>query len=265
MPALFFEIIMYLWEIIKVMIEANISVVQLLKRFLGIFLQIQYSDYTGALWFLPCMFLCQICLYSLYKINRSWIRIILVMMLYIVAYTWGKLKLPFLPWALDVVPIGLFYMYIGVCIRNIIKKFKILGVVNQVCVIIFLISLFVISYFVSNIVLGNGYALDVRVYGDLILNTVCAISASLAIIFMCSLFAKRIIWLEYIGQNSMAYYGLQGIIVGILNTILWKVFPNMMGLFSIFVSCISLIISLCVDTVGVEIYRKTFLKFSMKL
>lgn len=256
LPALFFEIVMYCWNVLKMLIESGVSKELLFKRFLGIFIQIQYSDYTGALWFLPCMFLCQIVFYFLFKINKSWIRFLLVLVLYIGAYIWGNAQLPFLPWAIDVVPVGVLYMFVGFCIRSTVKKYNEIGNNLKSVVIIILMLLYFFTYYISNIKFGNGYALDVREYGNIVLNTICAISASIAIILMCSLCKKKIDWLGYIGQNSMSYYGLQGVMVGALNTVIWKVIPSMTsGIEGILISCVSLIISLCVDSIGVEFYK----------
>lgn len=203
------------------------------------------------------MFLCQIALWWLHKIQNEGVRGAIVCIAYVVAYIWSYLKLPFLPWAIDVVPIGVFFMWVGTILNQCLEKLnENRDNVKQLLISALLCVVFVAMFYISHVMLNNSYALDARQYGNIILNTIGAVSASVMIILLCSMIKKRHAYIRFIGQNSLAFYGIQAIMCGILNTIIWKIFPGMSDIFGIMISIVSLIISVLVDYVGVWLYLK---------
>jgi fucose 4-O-acetylase-like acetyltransferase len=115
LPAFFFELLMYIWNIIKYMLEHGfVSVAYAGKSFLGIFLQIGYSDYTGSLWFLFTFFLACVLLYPIWKcerwVSKAVVGTLLIAVSYVIAYVCPEL---FLPWHLEIVPCCMGYILLG--------------------------------------------------------------------------------------------------------------------------------------------------------
>ena len=184
------------------------------------------------------------------RIKNKKLRLVIVMAGYLIAYFYSYMQLPFLAWSIDVVPMGILYMYIG-C-----ESYHFMNTMSKYRKYVLLVGalVFFVCFVSSNVGLGNGYAMDARVWGNILLNPLAAISASVVVICLCDKCKCKHRNLQFIGRNSMAYYGIQAVMVGVLNTIIWKLFPELSGVFAIGVSVVSLGISVAIDSIIVYMY-----------
>jgi hypothetical protein len=119
-------------------------------------------------------------------------------------------------------------------------------------------------------VLQQGYALDSHTFGNVLLDTVIGVSGSMTIIFLCQYIFIKMKWtsrlLTFMGENSMVFYGVQAVMVGILNTILRHFFSEelLYGFWGIPLSLLSLAVSVAVDSVFVLAYRKMIAPYIRK-
>lgn len=126
-PGFFFELLMYLWGLIKNYIEPEIHGMGYIKRFLGIFLQIGYSEYDGALWYLFTYFAVILILYPLWKLisGKPFLSLILgtvfISISYIIVFTNSDI---FLIWHAEIIPACMGYVLLGYFARYAVIKIK---------------------------------------------------------------------------------------------------------------------------------------------
>lgn len=114
-------------------------------------------------------------------------------------------------------------------------------------------------FLINNNILHNGYALDSHCFGNLLIDTLIAIFGTLAVLLSCNFIIQKSRYaaiLGFFGKNSMAFYGVQAIMVGVLNTS-FRHFIDEEILFSSWgyvISFFSLLISLLVDSMLVRLY-----------
>lgn len=223
-PALFFEFIMYAWLVVKNIIEHSLDTVSLGKRFIGIFLQIGYSDYSGSLWFFATFFLANIFLYPIWKKKKRF-RLYIAIFLLILSYEYIHIYPDvFLPWHFEIIPVCMAYILIGGIMGSYYEKsnksntfFLIVGMI-----------IWVISWGINEMVLRHSYALDCHSFDNVVIDTMMVCSGSVVVIIISKKLVNSVHLsrlkegMAFIGKNSLAYYGIQAIMVGILNTIIRK-------------------------------------------
>lgn len=255
-PAYFFELVMYVWQIVKNCFENTYSRISLIRRFFGIVLQIGYSDYTGSLWFLFTLFLAlMIAHFILVKQKRNF-QIVFAFICLVSSYLFcNYYNDVYLVWHFEVVPLAVFYICFGYWISKILKK-KLSRVTLFNSTLVFL-GLGFVMFFSFDI----NFAFDSHSFGNVFTDVATAILFSATIICFSIFLSqgnKTYKILEFIGKNSMSIYGIQAIMVGILNTIIWHLFDEKV-LYSgrgYLISLVSFVISMIADCLFCHIYNK---------
>ncbi|MBE6909140.1 MAG: hypothetical protein E7474_06165 [Ruminococcaceae bacterium] len=262
-PAFFFELLMYVWGIVKRIIEHEFAVSWLPKGFLGIFLQIGYSEYSGSLWFLWTFFLALLAAYAilslLEKTRYIYIYIIVTIMCLLAGQYMFSTAFPtlFLPWHIEVLPMCTAYVLVGVITKRAIEgsdcKWDVAWLIGAA-------AIWLGAFYLDYMPQGGGFAVDSHTFHNLILDTACAIAGSFGVIYLSKIIAGRSKkeWklLSYMGKNSMIYYGVQAVMVGVLNTILWYFFDDLYNCKGVLLSLVSLSISVACDTIFCLFYQK---------
>lgn len=253
-PAFFFECLMYVWVVVKNLLEHELTGIQLLKRFLGIFIQIGYSDYTGSLWFLFTFFVVNILLFYLLRIDRKYLSVLaFVMILVSYGYTYAFPHV-FLPWHLEIVPACCGYVLFGVVFAEKIKHLG--GLARGGCV---LWGGWLILWIINYKNLQNNYALDAHQFGNVFLDTLIAMLGAYAVIAFCeSLSRREIPILVYVGKNSMVYYSVQAIGVGISNTLIrYFISKDVLdGVWGVVISLIAMVVLIILISFFTEVYLR---------
>lgn len=269
LPAFFFELVMYVWIIIKNFIEPGYDLSGLVKRFFGIFLQIVDSDFCGNLWFFPTYFLAVLCMYFVLKLDKKsypGLTVVLIGFSYVLAYILPEL---YLPWHIEIVPACMGYMTLGYILAGIYGNVKSNKKIYRVDIDLMNIIGGGIVWILCYLLYGNHYDLYSHTFGNLILDTLMATAGTVVIIIACKYVDRSEMFpkccknvLNFIGQNSMEFYGVHAIMVGILNTII-RHFISEGVLYSwpgIFISLFSLMVSIVVDSIMICIYKKLYSK-----
>lgn len=259
-PGIFFELLMWLWIVVKNTLEYELTNIQLMKRFLGIFLQIGYSDFSGSLWFFFTYFIAVLLLYFILKIHRRYylpIAVGLIGISYILAYSYPQM---YLPWHLEIVPACMGYVLSG----NLMAQMMIKIFNSEKCTKL-LGGGAALVWIICTYIWGFNYALDSHSFGNVIEDTVVALSGSMSVVVWCKILEDMRVkckplrrYLSFAGKNSMEFYGIQAVMVGIMNTVI-RHFISEEILYSwigIVVSVFSLSVSLLIDTVIILEYKK---------
>lgn len=257
LPALAMEMLMFLCLVVKNGIEPEYAGGGLTRRFLGIFIQIHYTDFMGSLWFFPCIFLADIAMFLLYKFleRNSLMRAACIVGGYTLAYLYSYLSPKWLlgqsnlPWGVDVVPVALLYMFMGILF------WKMAGVSKYFKAVWMCAGFPSLWWLVCN---GYNYAMDARMFGHVLISPLCAGSMSMLVIWACKMLKVYCGTLAFIGRNSRYYYGIQAVGVGILNTIIPCFYRGSSVGMGIALSLISLAISLFVDGLVIYAFQAIF-------
>ncbi|MGN0524126.1 MAG: acyltransferase family protein [Eubacterium sp.] len=170
-----------------------------------------------ALWFLPCLFCLEILFYILKKVTKNNLPIIVVFtfVLLVLGVIYRKTIDKNLVWSIDVIPTALPFFVSGYVfkIKKIILKCDNIKKTNLVLLIIVLILLnqglnavnccFFEPHFIS--MFGNGYCNYVLFYAS----AFCGIAAT---ILFSMVIKDSLNILNYIGQNTLVFFGLHQIV-----------------------------------------------------
>lgn len=182
--------------------------------------------YNIPLWFLPTLFFIEIAFYLIRKINNKYLEWIIVIILssYFVI-KWDTLYNPKLFWTIDTGCFYLLFFALGYYLRqNILNiKFKNRWFINIIFYITLAINLMIIynnnlfeRIFKNTIVINNG----ILYYLTLVILALSGIYITIKI----SQEIKRQKILEYIGRNSITFFGLHVLIFWILDKIIKPIY-----------------------------------------
>jgi fucose 4-O-acetylase-like acetyltransferase len=182
---------------------------------------LQIRGRNDALWFIAALFIMNFPFYFMIKYSKN-IRslIICASILFILSTVYMYyLKLPVLPWHIQFIGFGCFYMALGYSYKQYEKKVTVFLEKKEIfwLSLLFYISiLFVFQSFFqrSNISFGGSFYIV-----DALVLTILGISIMLK-------FAKMggVKLFSFIGANSLCYFALHGKIYSLLQTIIEKVF-----------------------------------------
>ena len=215
-PYILFAIIYYFYDVLYLSKNYN-SVSFLVKRFLGIIINIRNTTYAGGIWFLTCIFGVYIILYFIAKNKqeKAWKKCILAFILFVIGYLCSFFKVRNLPWALDVWFMASFFAVIGMYMADKIKNTpqKTKGYISLTIVLLIFMSIVSIYCYKYNKTLIDMYS---KSYENPILFLIQTFLGIAAIIFLSRIFDKKNI-ISIIGKDSMYYYGLHNIIISTIN------------------------------------------------
>ena len=215
----------------------------ILKNFIGIFMCLRYTDYSGFLWFIIGLFNIQIIMILLYRILKDDYKVLFLSLILSLITVWiiddTKIALPLY---LDLSIVNLFYF----CLGNYLKDNLLISKLNSwILFLIFVVSINLnLTFFTSSI--------DIywNMFGNNILFLISGVSATIFIIKIFSKFnCYKNIPLLFIGQNTNIIYCLHQIIIlpiaKYICSILFldKIFVNIHVMFyiTVSVSCIIII------------------------
>ena len=211
-----FAIVYYFYDVLYLS-KNYISVSFLIKRFLGIIINIRNTTYAGGIWFLTCIFGVYIILYCINKVNQEkfWQKYIFAFMLFVIGYLFSFFKVHNLPWAIDVWFMASFFALMGVYMSDKVKKIPTKNKSYIFFTIILLIFMSIVSIFSYNY---NKILIDMysKAYGNPILFLIQTFLGIVGIIFLSKIFDKKNI-ISTIGKDSMYYYGMHNIIISTIN------------------------------------------------
>ena len=216
-PYLLLSILLLLYQYLShIMLNTEYSIVSGIS---SVFIPISGRSGTTVyhLWFLPCIFLADMCVYMIIKCytQKKLIPIIAVTMVMILAIFFflhtGIVSV------ISLLPISVFYILLGHRLRIITENYNTNHVTN--C----LLSVFLLTLFVYlNYRLGGGSVdMSSLTLGLWPLYLLSGIAGSLFTISLSQLI-KHQGFLSSIGKNSLYYYGLHYEILGIISRFCWR-------------------------------------------
>lgn len=177
------------------------------------------STTVYGLWFLPCLFLAELAMYWVKRLNeKSFIKamslfVLLCMACIAINIVTGVISI------ISIFPIAIVFLILGILVRNrceIIAKRKL-----WICIVsvIFFISVVVLNYSVT------GYAVDLS---SMVLGfwPLYIISSLFGSIFLCStaMLLEDFKVFSILGRDSLYYYGLHYEVLGVIEKIVpWGV------------------------------------------
>lgn len=195
--------------------------INMLKRFAGILIQLREAGYEGYLWFLNCLFLSQILLYTIIKLTKNISRYILIAIssAYVVSVLWIEIVGIQLPWYLETSLIAILFVGLGYLMKC--YKDKILLNMNWIIILIALAINIVATYY-NYLVLESNVDLVVDQIGNPILYLLESLSG---IIVFIGVFknVKKVKAISYIGKNSLVYYCLIDMMAFIPDIVIYNI------------------------------------------
>lgn len=203
-----FQIVVCEW-LYGCVIAKNQSVAFVKDRIIGILVQGDGENiaYASELWFLSCLFIAEILYYFIHRLLMAW-RVIIILLGAVGSVIWNATLQNTFPliWFLNVVFIVMVFIFLGELYRKYISGWKNItslrmsGIYFGLMVITALLN----AYKCNDI---NTVNLSLGVLGNPLLYFM---SAFLGILFMVAVFKninKKMKLLQYIGRNSLIYYG----------------------------------------------------------
>ncbi len=229
----------------------------IIEGLLGIIIQKRSGTYGGVLWFLPCLFVAEIIMFAIVRLSRNNLKIIaaLIIISFCLGITWIKITHILLPWDIEIAFIAVLFLGLGCLAKQWWRK---LSLNRWLCLIFFAINIFIalVNYYIS-----NKTAVDMAndIFGNPVL---FVISATAAITGFVVLFKdkKGCRWINYIGKNSLVYYGLCDLMLIIPEIIIYNIIHldiKAMGNWSVLVGfAIAVIVCICIYPISIFINKK---------
>lgn len=186
-----------------------------IKWFIGIFIEMRGSEYTGVPWFFFCLFVVELTMYFMLHVTQS-IKLLLVFsgICSILGYLYAAYISHILPWTVDVAISAIFFFILGYAGK--IYHDKLLTILAVPFIPVWALLTWALSY--ANVYFsGTGLDMYSNTYGWYIFAFGGAIAGILFVLSMmsnlekwghCSL-VKRI--LSSVGQNTFILYALNGV------------------------------------------------------
>ena len=250
-PYFIFSIVNWFWIIARN--RNNLSLT--FKKFIGILVQIGNTDFGPGLWFVPCLFLSELFLYVLVKHLDKKILAIASIVMVTIGVAYARFINVNLPWGIDVVPISSAFVCLGYLIKNktdIILSYKLMP--------IYLVANIIFCYLNFRI-LGESVGMWSSVYGNEIYYILASVFGSFLIYSICKLISN-LNFLLHVGQNSITYYCLHVIVVGIVEKVYKIIIPSNVMNMTFILGIVTLIITLIAMYYASEIYNKIKLRLN---
>ena len=208
--SIFMTIANTIFDIVSKIGYSNV-IANLNNNIFDIIFQARGKTIVSALWFIGCIFFCQVIFYLILKIvKEDNLKILIsVNIVFVIGVIYKNLIDMNLPYSIDISLIAILFFGLGYLFKIYFEKIKVYFKLK-----------YIIVYLSINILFGflNFKSIHVRIdmfyntYGNYLFFIISAISG----MFMCiTLFynIKKISILSYIGKNSLIYYSLHQYIV----------------------------------------------------
>lgn len=189
-----------------------------IKPFIGMLISKRSTSWAmnvGPLWFLPCLFICEVIFFYMIKIFRKDMKkiILILIILSAIGYLYSTLIKHTLPWAIDASFTGVVFYGFGYIIKKKVRDLK---------KVIFKVRFFII-FLLINIISGylnSDINMFTNKYGNYILFYISAFSGIFAILIVSIALEKNRLIIN-IGQNTIVYLAFhQTIILPVIYTLI---------------------------------------------
>lgn len=208
------------------------------------------------LWFLPCLFVCNIYMFLLLKIKKRYLYYILCCCIILFSNLLSYINIIQLPWHIDTALIGVIFMQIGLKAKKL-NLFKTNAKIKPYTIILLSILGIISAKINTRIDMSSNNT------GNIILFFISALSLSYVIIILCLQYIKDNKLITYIGKNTYIFLGLNYYFNTLL-TICWKHIPKLNKLSLNWISTSLIIIVLCIYTNFIWTIFKRFFVSSYK-
>lgn len=188
-----------------------------IKESLKIFIDILLQRRIFSIWFITCLFLCDLIFWLLVKVckNNLFKLFSLSMIISILGVIYLKLKLPILPWNLDLSMVVIIIFYFGYWFKY--KGYNFVLESSKKYLIFFIMLIINIVTTIINLRL-YGKTLDLyhSELANSFLSLISAISGIMAVVIVSKYIEKCYILkdiLKNIGKDSLIYFSLHQVIV----------------------------------------------------
>ena len=185
------------------------SDLEMLKNFI-----VQRGYWT--IWFLACLFVCQIIFYLIVKVtkNRRVPLTMLSLLICTVAFIYARQAEQVLPWNIDVACVAQFFFCCGYIFTRSTKAQAFLLGQKDIIWLFWCVFLFVVNVSTGYLCIKtSGHSLDMSIgmYGNELLTVVSALAGTMFVILL----ASKLSWrpLVYLGQNTMILFAWHSRIV----------------------------------------------------
>ncbi len=203
--SIFMTIVSTIFDILSKIGYSNL-ITNLNRNIFDIIFQARGETVVSALWFIGCIFFCQVIFYLILKIvKEDNLKILIsINIVFIIGVIYRILIDTNLPYSIDVSLIAILFLGLGYLFKIYFEKIKIYFKLKY---IILYLSINILFGFLNFKSIHGRIDMFCNIYGNYLFFIISAISG----IFMCiTLFfnIKKISVLNYIGKNSLIYYSL---------------------------------------------------------
>ena len=181
------------------------------------------------LWFLPCVFVVQCMWYIIDKYAKK-TKILWIILSSIIGYFMPVFISARLPWGIDVAFTGVVFFALGSFLRNEKTQNILFKIPTDIGFLLALVLNLAFNFL--NVGARPNVDINAMVFGNYFLFYLCALSGSLAVIYLASLLDKSII-LGYIGKNTLWILGMHSVFIQIFELILKLNFVNIQAVNSL--------------------------------
>lgn len=229
----------------------------IVEGLLGIILQKRLGTCSGALWFLACLFVAEIIMYAIVRLAKHNYKIITVLIVisFCIGMAWIKLTNILLPWDIEIAFVAVLFIGLGYLAKQFLSK---TNINRWLCLIFFAIN---ISVALINYYFSKKTEVDMAndIFGNPVLFVLSAVSAIIGFVVLFKN-TKGCKWINYIGRNSLIYYGLCDLMLIIPEIIIYNIMHlniKAMGNWSVFVGfVIAAIVCVCIYPISLFINKK---------
>lgn len=235
-PYLLYSIIYLVYNFLSVVVLHKDY--NLIKNMIGIFLQLRWSEYSLGLWFLPLLFLSEIIVAAVIRLQLS-LQFLIIIILTASGFAYAQYVNTPLPWGADAALIVSLFIWLGYISRPLIfnldvdETHLVLGKVRILCrrmdiygwigtvaiLVLFLLNIFCNK--VNMLLLSDCVDMHALRYGNPLLYILAAFSGIGFTLAACHwlLGNKRLGIMSFIGKNTLHIYCLHQLILAFMKKI----------------------------------------------
>lgn len=262
-PYFMFSIVMYVYKIVRYMLESYSGSVDTLKQFakwaMAIVIQIRTTDYGIGIWFIPCMFISFVLFYVIIKVAKGKKSVVLVLstVLLLVGYLYCEYIDIKLPWGIDAAFIAVFFVALGYLFKGKLnKEITISGQTILMGAIALIIN--IVFAYLNNKVLGRTVGMWSNNYGNLLFFLIAAIMGIVFVVILSNI--VRFKFVRKIGKNSIYFYGLHVVLIELMDILVEHFVKETGTIMNFLISTVIMIVVVLILYLGIDIYNVVYNK-----
>lgn len=216
-----------------------------LLYFADLFSPAEIFHYSGAIWFLLCLFNVTIIYYLVNKIKDGYLRLLVSLMISLIGFYMGnRINLPYY---LDSAMTMIFFFGLGHFLKDLKFVFKRQSYDYILALVSILLYVILINYFdIYSKVMENEYTGNFALF---LLGSILGISS----VFFVSRWIRNEKILNFYGKNSLIVLGTHQMVLIVVNMVLMKMVS---GLGSVLLLIINLVLSMIIEYFVIIILSK---------